>query len=273
MDTNKHFISLSAELTAMKDRVRDFIADSHWQTDGEWKESVLRSVLNRYLPHNVEAVRGFVLTPLGSSNQLDVLLYNKSKPVLFRDGDLVFVTPDAVKGIIEVKSNISSRPELLGFFEKLADDAEFILNSQGVCDHRMFVGLFSYEVSLTTTASEAALESLREAARARPQRVINHVALGKSRFVRYWEHRPNSQDDVLYNSWHSYRLTDRAFGYFISNVLYSISGATVTEYQNLYFPAQGKEPGLVGSRSLGAGSHRQRRDLEPDTLQNNSARA
>lgn len=88
MDTKNHFKSLSLELTALKDRVRNFIDDAHWQTDGEWKESVLRTVLNRNLPYNVEAVRGFVITSHGCSKQIDVLLYDKSKPVLFRDGDL-----------------------------------------------------------------------------------------------------------------------------------------------------------------------------------------
>ena len=105
METTEYFRSLSAEITALKNRVRNFINDAHWRTDGEWKESVLRAILNGRLPNSIEAVRGFVLTSTGCSQQIDVLLYDNSKPVLFRDGDLVFLTPDAVKGIVEVGVN------------------------------------------------------------------------------------------------------------------------------------------------------------------------
>ncbi len=44
------------------------------------------------------------MTADDASSQLDVLLFDATKPVLFRDGDLAFVTPDAVVGIIEVES-------------------------------------------------------------------------------------------------------------------------------------------------------------------------
>ena len=95
MNIEKYFRSLSLELTALKDRVRDFINDAHWLTDGEWKESVLRSLIARNLPRDIQMGRGFILTPSGVSTQIDILLYSAESPVLFRDGDLVFVQPEA----------------------------------------------------------------------------------------------------------------------------------------------------------------------------------
>src|SRR3990172_3909969 len=106
MDTEAHYRSLAAEIEALKNRVRNFIAKSHWQTDGEWKESVLRAIIQRHLPSDVGVGRGFVIKPSASSSQIDVLLYDTSKPLLYRDGDLVFVTVDAVRGIVEVKSKL-----------------------------------------------------------------------------------------------------------------------------------------------------------------------
>lgn len=255
MDTNQHFQSLSAELTALKNRVRNFIDDAHWQTDGEWKESVLRAVLNRHLPHDVEAVRGFVVTSDRCSQQIDVLLYDKSKPTLFRDGDLVFVTPDAVKGIIEVKSNVESRPELLGFFDKLANDAEFISNTRAGIGSDIFVGLFSYNVGLNRSASQAALGSLKQAAGNKMERVINCVALGPSLFARFWDDAPHERvapesGQQAYNSWHSYRVDNLAYGYFVSNLLYSVSKSSVTVNQSLYFPQGGKETKIIHSLTL-----------------------
>jgi len=54
MLTSNYFESLATELDALKNRVRNFIQDRHWQTDGEWKESVLRAFLRRNLPKSVQ---------------------------------------------------------------------------------------------------------------------------------------------------------------------------------------------------------------------------
>jgi len=40
MDVQGYFQSLSGELEALKKRVRQFIDNQHWLTDGEWKEGV-----------------------------------------------------------------------------------------------------------------------------------------------------------------------------------------------------------------------------------------
>src|SRR5688572_11633847 len=103
MDPAEYFESLTSEMGALKNRVRQMIGDAHWQTDGEWKETVLRNVLRRHVPNNVGVGRGFVISPIRPSAQIDILLYDTGKPVLYRDGDLVVVTADAVLGLIEVK--------------------------------------------------------------------------------------------------------------------------------------------------------------------------
>jgi hypothetical protein len=107
MNVQDYFESLGQELGALKHRVRHLIADAHWQTDGEWKESVLRHVLRRHLPDDAVVGRGFVISGDNATHRLDILVHDGSKPLLFRDGDLVFVTPDAVLGIVEVKSRVN----------------------------------------------------------------------------------------------------------------------------------------------------------------------
>src|SRR5512147_173447 len=103
MNVQSHFRSLADELWALKNRVRNFIDDAHWLTDGEWKESVLRNILRRHMPASVGVGRGFVITPNSCSSQVDILIYDTSKPTLYKDGELVFVTADSVKAVIEVK--------------------------------------------------------------------------------------------------------------------------------------------------------------------------
>ena len=48
MDAQAYFRSLTEEISALKDRIRNFIGDAHWLSDGLWKESVIKAILRRY---------------------------------------------------------------------------------------------------------------------------------------------------------------------------------------------------------------------------------
>lgn len=258
MNVRRHFESLSKELVAIKSRVRHLISDedyNHWQTDGEWKESALRTVLNRHLPSSVEALRGFVLTEESVSTQIDVLLYDNSKPVLFRDGNLVFVTPDATLGIIEVKSSVNSPQELNGYLSKLSDNAELTVNSNlgGYPHVNFFSGLFAYENDLGNEDRSGILHSLAQSAEEDYHRIVNHVTIGASTFARFWDESPESNTTGQYRKWHLYELQNLAFGYFISNVIHSVSDKSVSMNRALYFPEEGKEGDRVGMYPLKTG--------------------
>ena len=125
MDIEEYFRSLTSECETLKQRVRYLIAGAHWPTDGEWKESVLRSMIRRSASQNVTVGRGFVVGRDSCSTQLDILIYDNSMPILYRDGDLVFVTPAACRGIIEVKTNVTVH-QFRSAARKLASNAQFI---------------------------------------------------------------------------------------------------------------------------------------------------
>lgn len=82
MNPADYYRSVTLELDALKSRVRNLIADGHWPTDGEWKESVLRTVLRRHMPSTTGVGRGFIISQAGASTQIDVLLYDTGRPVL-----------------------------------------------------------------------------------------------------------------------------------------------------------------------------------------------
>jgi Domain of unknown function (DUF6602) len=256
MDVSAYFRSLSLELDALKDRVRHVIDTAHWPTDGEWKESVLRTVLRRHLPSTVEVGRGFVVAPDTTSRQIDVLIYDSSKPLIFKDGDLVILASDAVKGIIEVKSRIHSNQQLKEIASKLADHSEFLFEQTPGTQFSVqppFIGLFAYEWHAGDP--EFVLDALYEAARAKggrnpTTRIINHAALGASFFARYWQANPAADRGANYCSWHAYNLEDRAFGYFIHNVVDSISSHSVNMNPGLWFPIGGKEAQLLRTKQL-----------------------
>lgn len=243
MNTTAHLRSLSLEIDALKNRVRNFITDTHWQTDGEWKESVLRSMIKRHMPSDVEVGRGFVVKQYNCSNQIDVLIYDSTKPLLYRDGDLVFVTPDAVKGIIEVKSSDAS----LAALSKLANNAEFVQNDVNpdillATPQEIFVGFFCYDWRFSERRVNSILRNLQKTAQGRRERVINHLSLGNELFIHFWRFRPELQFVLsAHNRWHSYRMQDLAPGYFIHNIIASVARSSVSLNNDIWFPAEGKE--------------------------------
>lgn len=234
MNTQSYFRSLSTELQALKDRVRNFIDGSHWLTDGEWKESVIRYFLKRNLPGTINVGRGFIIEGTNKSRQIDVLIYDDSKPVLFRDGDLVFVTPDVVNGIIEVKSRINPHTYEEALI-KLSTNAE-LMRVRGPIGK--FAALFSFEIE--NSNSQVYLDILAKIVNS-PRKIIDFAALGQSKFIKYWELNPKDSRKPYYH-WHSYQLVDMAPGYFIHNVVDSLSPESVFQNSEVWFPSEGKEP-------------------------------
>jgi hypothetical protein len=181
MNVAAHYKSITRELEALRDRVRNFSVNTpHWPTVGEWKESVLRAVLKQHLPAHVGPLRGFVVAPTVGSDQIDILPYDNRKPVIFRNGDLVFVTPDAVLGIVEVKSHIADRGALREALTSLADDAEMILANRAEHDG-IFVGLLSYTSDVPVR--EVILEDLQTVANSQSHRIVNHKVVDATLIV------------------------------------------------------------------------------------------
>lgn len=234
MDVERYFKSLTKELEGLKDRVRNFIDDAHWLTDGEWKESVIRSFLNRNLPSSYNIGRGFIITPDGPTTQIDILLFKASGPILFRDGDLVFLPPQDVVGIIEVKTKVT-KTVLNKSLMKLGTIFQRIKKYRKA---EILFGLFSYED--INIHSKYILSTLREISRDF-EVVIDLLSFGKSKFIKYWKFDPNSDDLHAYEKWHSYIVENMAPGYFIHNLLEHLSPETIRYNESLWFPSLGKE--------------------------------
>ena len=241
MDVRSYFESLGLELGSLKQRVRHLIADAHWQTDGEWKESVVRQVLRRHLPTTAIVGRGFVVTSESATSQLDVLIHDASKPVVFKDSDLAFVTPDAVLGIIEVKTRVG--PADCGVAaERLARNIELIRRHPNI---RAFAALFAFEMD--GGDSKSFLERVARAAASRNER-LDFAAIGDSMFLKYWNLDPETQRR-MYQTWHSYRMPGLAPGYFVHDVVNFVSPESVFPNNEVWFPTAGKEQYQDGARA------------------------
>jgi hypothetical protein len=239
MDRENYFRALGHELAALKSRVRDMMERPHWLTDGEWKESVLRTVLRRNLPTTAIVGRGFVIADRFASHQLDILIHDASCPVLFRDGDLVFVTPDAVLGIIEVKSR-ATRQVYRESLEKLCADIGTI---RRISPGTAFAAFFAFESEIDGV--DPILAETADVAKTWDER-LDFGACGESMLVRYWDLEP-IHGRQFHRQWHAYDLPGMAAGYFIHNVIEAISPQSVSKNPALWFPLEGKEPYKVGS--------------------------
>jgi hypothetical protein len=253
MDVREYFKSLTNELHALKDRVRNLIDINHQLSDGEWKESVLRAIVRRHLPANIDVGRGFIVKTEAPSKQVDILFYDNSKPVLFRDGDLLFITPDATKGIVEVKTRINDIAGLRTVLRKLAGNLKFVLQSRGIEENdNFFCGLFAYETNLNDAHTTQILELVKEVSENNSLQIINHICLGKNIFVKYWSYSPETLLDN-YNKWHLYKLENLSPGYFVNNIVDTFSKSSVGINQRVWFPVQGKEGNKLGEITFGNG--------------------
>lgn len=144
-DICRYWESIAEELEAAKSRVRNLIGSAHWLTDGTHKEILLRSVLRRHLPEELSVCTGFVYKNAEISSQIDILVIRKSGYTLFKEGDLVIVTPHAVKAIIEVKTTLDGPSKMKEVLAKLARNTE-VAEQELVQDRgQIWSGLFIYE--------------------------------------------------------------------------------------------------------------------------------
>ncbi len=246
MSVKEQFQTLTMELASLKNRVRSFLQTKNWLTDGEWKESVLRTVLRRHLPTHLEPLRGFVIDGEQFTRQIDILIYDNTKPVLFRDGDLVFVTPDAVVGIIEVKSTINNLARLNAALQPLADNAEIIRKND---NDTVFSGLFAFDTELDASRLKDVLRSLHSSSKGLRSRAVDIVSLGDSLFVLNWDSAGPRHEGAGARRWHAYHLDKLAPGYFINNVVHWTSPASVQRHLKAWFPHVPEEPVSPGERN------------------------
>lgn len=223
--------SLTDEIHSVKNRIRNLVP--HWPTDGEYKEVALRSILRRHLPESMLVGRGFIVTQDSESTQIDILVIDRNKPTLFKDGDLMIVTPDAVRAIIEVKTSLRSPSEIKKALIKLGENKK---KCKGIKD--VWTGLFVYEDQ--PSQQEKILRCVGEAYKT-TESSVNCVCYGKTTFIRYWKNgrHINSKDGPI---WHLYQLQNMASAYFVGNLIDSISAVDCETSSFAWFPvAEGKE--------------------------------
>ena len=145
MNILEYHKSTTKELLALADKVKSLI--NHNGEDGMYKEIVLKNIIRRFLPEKYKIGTGFVVNQTENrdihipSTQIDLLIYDNTSPILFKEGDFVILTPDSVCGIIEVKSNLQNVNSLSEVIKKSNTIGQTIFNSKTDKKQKFFNGI------------------------------------------------------------------------------------------------------------------------------------
>ena len=151
MDTIEFHKSTAKELIAIKDRVRNLV--NHWGEDGRHQEAVIKTMIQRFLPENFKIGSGFIVRQTHergnheTSKQIDLIIYDTSYPILFKDNDFVILTADSVLGIIEVKAKATNQ-RIQEIIQKANNNGKFIFDARVDKTKPLFNGIFSYESTI-----------------------------------------------------------------------------------------------------------------------------
>jgi hypothetical protein len=238
-DFLKYQQSMAAELDAIKDRVRHLI--QHWATDGAFKEAALRNVLRRHLPESLQIGTGFIVNSRGiCSSQIDLLIVDRNYPTLFKDGDLLIVTPSAVRTIVEVKTTLTGPAAIQEALNKLAA-------CRAVCEgspeaHQIVVGLFIYDSAQNQGMNFLrAIQSVRDEHRG----VIHVIANGPNELALAHPRRfelPNGAD--VSGSWSYWQVPGLAPTHLLGAILHGVLE------NELYFNPAAWSPGQPANKPL-----------------------
>lgn len=103
-DMKRFLDSMTDELVSKSNRIELLV--KHNVSKGNYREMLLRSVLQKYIPKKYEVATGFIE---GCQRQCDIIIYDSHNfSPYFREGDLVVVPLNSVRAVIEVKTTLDS---------------------------------------------------------------------------------------------------------------------------------------------------------------------
>lgn len=235
--TNYHK-SITKEIISTNKRVRDLV--THWGEDGKYKEVVFKNVLKRFLPKSLEIGTGFIIKPLErgehvESKQLDIIIYENSYPILFREEDFVIMTPEGVRGIVEIKANLINQ-NIGEIIDTCNQNGQFIYDGKDNKEKKIFNGIFSYE---SRTPTERVRRIIRESydnnsGSEKEMFALNHIALNKDYFIKHWDSSYGNEE------YSQYKLIDLTFSFFISNLLDYVTDKKISK-ENFIWYVEDKE--------------------------------
>lgn len=234
IDPEKFQKSITDELKVVQNRVRHLIGDAHWGEDGRYKEAALTSIIRRFLPTNMSLGTGFIIKNENDeiSNQIDIIIYDNTYPVLFKEGDFIITTPENIKGIIEVKTKLNS--------SDISEVVSKATKNGNITNQKIFNGIFVYDRG-NVKIERGRINSNLKSALKESKGTVNHLCLGENIFVKFWQNS-NTQNNCSNGHYSIYEIKNISFSYFISNLIEHVSKSRMPERWWYSYPIKkGKE--------------------------------
>lgn len=238
----------------LEDLIEKFPKNIQNGPEGNYRESLIRSYLRDILPQPSAVGTGFVADSDNySSTQIDIIVYDPRIPPLFKSDELVVVVPEAVYGLIEVKTthrrtNFDKELYKAESNGSLVIDSleEFLIqkngenNYTGIIENYFFNGIFYYSLERDIITNNYHLVNSRDDYlwNAKEYSSVNHIALSNSIFARNY-----NKEFSLYDM----NEKKLAFSYFFSNLIQIIMNRNNVSSSTLFnhiFPIddlEGKE--------------------------------
>lgn len=229
--------SIALEFESYKNRVRYLIGSCHWGEEGRYKETILSNFLKRFLPSNIKIGTGFIKTKDDVSTQIDIIIYDSSVPLYFKENDFVIIPPEGVMGIIEVKSNPNLNEIAKAIFKanKIGElvETDLIFNGIFIFGEASENKYHSSKLLKRPTQNSALRKSLLDSLSHKNS--VNHIASNEGIFIKKW---------IDLDELKCYRIEKLAASYFFSNLLNMLSEKKVTAittmHSHLYPISEGK---------------------------------
>ncbi|MEN6379041.1 MAG: DUF6602 domain-containing protein [Methanofastidiosum sp.] len=243
-DIREYFESIGVELESIKNRVRNLIGSANWGEEGRYKEAILKNTIRRVLPKDISIATGFVVYKeneiVESTKQLDLILYDNSYPVLFKEGDFVILTSEPIRGIIEIKTKINGKKEFGDILNTAHENMKKIISSKknNPGTYRFFKGIFSFDSDLNNEIISKSYRNHFISIDYDPNYVIDYVCLN-----------PNIFAISRHRKFEIYEFKHLAPSYFITSLLKCIKCLEMQD-SSMWYPYPDKSEYMVKSVSL-----------------------
>ena len=108
---DEYYRKIQDKLLIQKDMIDALLKNQNTGVRSDYYEAIIRDLIRENVPKAFSVSRGIILNKEGqNSEECDLILYESSSfDTWFQSGEIVVVSPEAVRAVIEVKRTLSHR--------------------------------------------------------------------------------------------------------------------------------------------------------------------
>ena len=105
----QYYRKIQDKVLVQRDIIKSLVKDQ--RVIGDYYEAIIRDVIRENVAEAFAVGRGVVLSKEGkTSSECDIIIYSAAEyGPLFKSGEIVVISPDAVRCVVEVKGTLNNR--------------------------------------------------------------------------------------------------------------------------------------------------------------------